>query len=105
MDVFESKGLDVGWQSVYGAAVASPIHCVCIMGGPTVLVSNVNFVSNQLVLHLSRPLGYFQLILVHLGVEGHAIMSMWGTTCVLDVFVTMDGFCPIHRGTHTIMET
>ena len=31
MDVFESKGLDVGWQSVDGAAVASPIHCVGIV--------------------------------------------------------------------------
>ena len=41
MDVFEYKGLYVGWQSVDGAAVTSPIHCVCIMGGPPVLVFNV----------------------------------------------------------------
>ena len=41
MDVFEYKGLYVGWQSVDGAAMTSPIHCVCIVGGPTFSVANV----------------------------------------------------------------
>ena len=41
MKVFEDKGLNVGWQAVYGPFVTCPIYCVGVKGGPTVLVSDL----------------------------------------------------------------